>query len=387
MQAVEDRVATTASSLSQMRGIKLLGWSEQAKAILHDLRVKELNVSVRFRRILTITLAATGFLRTSIPAATFIIYMLVTRANSHISLDPALAFTSLSLISLLTDPLKLVCRAITPVAASEGCFQRIQEYLNQINSTQQGLRDSCYEGRRTESEHAMPQKDDSHTQVDLREVYSEPNNQSFGCSPEKTSEDFLMQIQDADFVFDQPPSKGPDALRNITLGLQRGLMVILGSVGSGKSTLLLGMLNELHLTRGSLRWTSFQQMAYCAQNPWIPHLSVREVISGDMGFDRAWYSTVLRACALEQDIQQMPQKDHTLVGNQGARLSGGQRQRLSLARAIYSRREILLLDDTLSAVDASTEQVIADNLFGANGLCRQMSMTVVLATNAGKRAI
>jgi ABC-type multidrug transport system fused ATPase/permease subunit len=75
------------------------------------------------------------------------------------------------------------------------------------------------------------------------------------------------------------------------------------------------------------------------------------------------YHGVLRACALEADLEVMLHGDATEVGTNGQRTSGGQRQRICLARAIYSTAPVLLLDDVLSAVDAGSAKLICDNLF------------------------
>jgi ABC-type bacteriocin/lantibiotic exporter with double-glycine peptidase domain len=66
-----------------------------------------------------------------------------------------------------------------------------------------------------------------------------------------------------------------------------------------------------------------------------------------------FYSQVLDACALRSDLEILAQSDLTEIGEKGINLSGGQKQRVSLARAVYSNRDIYLLDDPLSAVDAN----------------------------------
>lgn len=66
-----------------------------------------------------------------------------------------------------------------------------------------------------------------------------------------------------------------------------------------------------------------------------------------------------------------------MVGNGGANLSGGQRQRVTLARAVYSRRPLVLLDDVLSALDANTAKHVSTHLFSSNGLFRKHGITVV----------
>ncbi|KAK5999293.1 hypothetical protein QM012_005618 [Aureobasidium pullulans] len=70
--------------------------------------------------------------------------------------------------------------------------------------------------------------------------------------------------------------------------------------------------------------------------------------------DEIWYKAVLQACDLDHDVQRWDSQDSTIVGSQGITLSGGQKQRLALARAVYSRKELILLDDVLSALDNKT---------------------------------
>uniref|UniRef100_A0AAR2JHA6 Uncharacterized protein n=1 Tax=Pygocentrus nattereri TaxID=42514 RepID=A0AAR2JHA6_PYGNA len=92
--------------------------------------------------------------------------------------------------------------------------------------------------------------------------------------------------------------------------------------------------------------------AYAAQQAWILNSSLRENILFGREYIEEKYNAVLEACCLIPDITELPYGDMTEIGERGANLSGGQRQRVSLARALYSERPILLLDDPLSAVDA-----------------------------------
>eukprot|EP00042_Codosiga_hollandica_P050130 m.592762 g.592762 ORF g.592762 m.592762 type:complete len:933 (-) comp58023_c0_seq1:1350-4148(-) len=127
------------------------------------------------------------------------------------------------------------------------------------------------------------------------------------------------------------------------------LLCIAGPVGCGKSTLLMSILREIEPTSGSVH--SFGSFAYASQEAWILSSSLRENILFGLAFDEDWYEQVVVACSLQEDIKEMPDGDATEIGERGVTLSGGQKARLSLARAVYSKRAVYLLDDPLSAVD------------------------------------
>ena len=89
----------------------------------------------------------------------------------------------------------------------------------------------------------------------------------------------------------------------------------------------------------------------------------------EQAFDEAFYQHVLDVCCLGPDIALLPAGDQTEIGERGVNLSGGQRQRISMARAVYRRADVYLLDDPLSAVDAHVglrifESCIAGTLRG-----------------------
>ncbi|KDN69983.1 putative ABC multidrug transporter [Colletotrichum sublineola] len=155
-------------------------------------------------------------------------------------------------------------------------------------------------------------------------------------------------------------------------------MVIFGSPGSGKSSLLLSVLGELHQKTGEIFRKPYLEIAFCAQEPWLPDLSIRDVITRPLRLDGVWLSEVIAACDLAQDISLLPQKEDTMIGSSGSRLSGGQKQRVSLARALYSRKECVLLDDVLSGLDSATARTVAQKVLGPKGLCRRHGITVLM---------
>ncbi|EMG47724.1 hypothetical protein G210_1844, partial [Candida maltosa Xu316] len=94
-------------------------------------------------------------------------------------------------------------------------------------------------------------------------------------------------------------------------------------------------------------------VAYCAQQPWIMNASVKENILFGCKFDKDFYEKTIDACQLIPDLAILPDGDETQVGEKGVSLSGGQKARLALARAVYARADVYLMDDILSAVDSN----------------------------------
>ncbi|XP_015275296.1 PREDICTED: multidrug resistance-associated protein 9-like, partial [Gekko japonicus] len=125
---------------------------------------------------------------------------------------------------------------------------------------------------------------------------------------------------------------------------------ICGNVGSGKSSLISAILGQMHLHRGTVAVDG--TLAYVSQQAWIFHGSVRENILFGEPFEEQRYRYAVSVCSLKSDLAILPYGDLTEIGERGLNLSGGQKQRISLARAVYANRDIYLLDDPLSAVDA-----------------------------------
>lgn len=172
---------------------------------------------------------------------------------------------------------------------------------------------------------------------------------------------------------------GKVAFKSVDLQVQKGEFVtISGQVGSGKLALLSAILGELYLNEGTTVRNG--RIAYASQNPVIFLGTLRDNVLFGRPFNQVFYNAVLSACQLDEDIQNFKDHDQVSVGLNGAALSGGQKVRISLARAIYSDADILILDDVLSAVDNHVSGAIVENVFGAEGILA--GKTVVMATNS-----
>lgn len=187
--------------------------------------------------------------------------------------------------------------------------------------------------------------------------------------------------EDADADGAAEPTEARSMLQDISLQFPEGkLSVISGKTGSGKSLLLAAILGEVKLISGTVKvpappleqelddvkpipeseWLIPSLKAFVSQTPWIETGTVQDNITFGLPLVESRYQKVLRACCLEKDIELLVDGDKTEVGPKGVTLSGGQRWRVALARALYSRAGIIILDDVLSAVDAHVGRTMVD---------------------------
>lgn len=144
----------------------------------------------------------------------------------------------------------------------------------------------------------------------------------------------VLSLQNVRFGWKPPLSDNTGVTLTLEPFHAGNLVMIVGPVGSGKSTFLKGLAGETPVLEGKL-FIRYPDLALCEQTPWLANASIRDNIVGEnssYAFDAVWYSAVVRACALELDLQKMPASDGTLVGSKGAKLSGGQKQRIVSSR-------------------------------------------------------
>eukprot|EP01083_Nonionella_stella_P253748 872873_1 len=152
------------------------------------------------------------------------------------------------------------------------------------------------------------------------------------------------------------------ALSSVNVSFEDNAFVgIIGKVGSGKTALLLSIIGELKADEeshtGDVSITG--KIGYCCQSPWIFNGSIKENILFGNEYDVEWYEKVVYACSLDIDFADLPHRDETIIGERGINLSGGQKTRINLARCVYDKPMVLLLDDCLSSVDP----VVANHIF------------------------
>ncbi|KAL2181082.1 P-loop containing nucleoside triphosphate hydrolase protein [Thermothelomyces heterothallicus CBS 202.75] len=371
VRGVQTRVDVTASMLGSMKEVKMLAFSDILADMVQTFRVKELKLSKAYRKLLCLRVLLGSSTQTVAPLATFATFVIISQSTGR-SLDVPSAYTSLSLIHLLSEPMVTVIRTIPMVSSALACFDRIRKFM---------LSESCNDPRLpmnqgdSPAEGTSPEGSITPTEGDVAPRELQELKEENGLQPGAP----LMAISNASlgWVSGEPP-----ILDNISCTIPKSRFTfIVGNVGSGKSTLMKALLGEIKPSKGYV-YTAARKIAFVSQHAWIQNLTIRQNILGVSTYDEGWYNRVVYACALEQDLAELPDKDATKAGSGGVSLSGGQKQRVALARAVYSRQKVVFLDDVFAGQDAATEEHIHQNLFAENGLFREMGTTVVCITNA-----
>lgn len=151
-------------------------------------------------------------------------------------------------------------------------------------------------------------------------------------------------------------------LKNINIEFNSGeFSAIVGKVGSGKTSLLLALMKEMSITKGKVSKNG--TFAYINQEAFLLNDSLKNNILFGKEYNQEKYEKILDICQLRPDIEMLPGGDETEIGENGINLSGGQKQRVSIARAVYSDRDIYIIDDCLSALDAYVGKAILDGVF------------------------
>ena len=312
-KATDEKLQRTTEFIDSIRHLRWYGWHEAwLKGILES-RLKELHLRV-LQIIFNTSLAfIMRFGSGLFPAVAF--YAFTKLAGRPLSVD--LIFPAIDLFRLLESYLGALPPLITTLLNAYIAMGRIEAFM------------------------------------------AEPDKEDAAVVPEGSDD---LRLENASFSW---PGVDKNVLEDITLSFPLGLTVIYGEVAAGKTALLQALLGELDKTAGELTRPD-QVVGYCAQTPWLQSMSIRDNILFSEPYEETRYKQVLEASALLPDLVEFKHGDLSNIGENGIGLSGGQKARVALARAVYSKAKVLLLDDPLSALDHQTADFIVHKLLASS---------------------
>ncbi|KAI0357911.1 P-loop containing nucleoside triphosphate hydrolase protein [Trametes cingulata] len=359
MKHTDARVQTVTEMMNVIRMIKLFGWEPRIAAQLDKKREEEL-VWVRKNKLLSLSINLCNYvLPILVMLATFFTYTVIMKGE----LTASRVFSAMSVFDMLRIDLQASFYIIPQLVQAKVSLERISDFL-----------------RNTE----LIDKYDKDTQRQDAEGFSA------GVPEERKG---VIGIRHASFTWskDASPSQTPGGTRKRAFVLhideevvfERGKVnLIIGPTGSGKTSLLMALLGEMHyIPAGPDSFVSLPReggVAYAAQESWVQNETIRNNILFGTPYDEVRYNKVLNQCALKRDLSLFEAGDQTEVGEKGITLSGGQKARITLARAVYSSAEILLLDDILAALDVHTSKWIVEKCLKGDLL---RGRTIILVTH------
>jgi ABC-type multidrug transport system fused ATPase/permease subunit len=323
--ATDNKLQVVSQFVEAIRHLRWYGWQGVWLEQILSARQRELEFKV-VTNIWNLVIAATNALSLDLtPVVAFFAYTVIAKQPLRVDI----AFPAMQLFTMMTQALRDVPNLIIILINAWVAVDRIESFM------------------------AEPDRQEMHTEALVGDS---------------------LAIEDGFFSW---PGMDTPVLKDINLSFPAGMTVVCGEVASGKTALLQALLGELDMLRGRLLRPQ-EPIGYCAQTPWLQSMSIRENILFSAPYEDKRYKDVLDACALTPDLAKFKAGDLSLIGENGIGLSGGQRARVVLARAVYSRTKILLLDDPLSALDQQTAEAIVQKCFNGPLL---KDRTVVLVTH------
>lgn len=335
MEAIQKRVATISSLLASVKGAKMRGLEDKTYDIINGLRSHDIKCGNSFRKIIAYAGVLSFVPEFLCPFFTFLV-LIAAPGISGYSFDATKILSVLAALLVLTQPLANGFQILPSVLAGSASLKRIGIFLltdeqSEIRRFDHISQTSSFELECSEkSLRDCVKQQASAIEIRNKEIPPRPASPAF-------------QIKGGAFRW----GNKADTLSDVNVSVTRAMLTtIIGPVGSGKTTLCETLLGQTQKSSGEVyARIESPEIAYCSQTPYLVNASIRENIITHYMYERDWYLIVLQATALLNEVSAMPNGEDTIIGINGSKLSGSQRQRLAIARAFYSRKRTVILDD------------------------------------------
>lgn len=353
MEKTDARVQIVTETMNALRMVKLFGWEKKMNERICEKREVELVWTWKYR----ILELANGTLNFVIPLFTMMACYATYTAVMGKQLTASRVFSSMTVFDIMRGQLSMIFWMLPPIIQAKVSLGRVDDFLNNTE-----LLDGY--ASHGEDQISPPEVGDEDSEaIGFRDAVFTWSNESNGTSTQSRRK-FKLRTDDEVFF-------------------KRGCInIVVGPTGSGKTSLLMALLGEMHFVPSSPNsWYNLPRtggVAYAPQESWVQNETIRDNILFGAPYDEARYKKVIYQCALERDLELFEAGDRTEVGEKGLTLSGGQKARVTLARAVYSNAEILLLDDVLAALDVHTSKWIVEKCLAGDLI---KNRTVILVTH------
>ncbi|CAN7987080.1 unnamed protein product [Ixodes hexagonus] len=375
----DKRIKHTSELLQGIKLLKLHGWEKVYANMVKEIRAEELKILRKDAIFVAINTFITQGSAILLTLVTFSVYSAIEGRP----LTPAKVFSGLALFNQLTVPLYIIPFVIPIVINSVISTKRLSEFLSlpEVGSDAPWRKKDEMPKATVEF---MP--DSGSVLLNIRDsmlldkwaTCADDSEVFLSDSYSPVDSPAVINMNHAYFTYDM--NTRIPILQDMNFTVPTGkLTIIVGPVGSGKTTLLSGMLGELTPYQGTVQWANIHCIAYVPQKPWLLNSTLKENVLFGQRYDGRRYHQVIQACALQPDIDLLPAKEMTEIGERGINLSGGQRQRIALARAMYSPAKTIILDDPLSALDSNVAMHVFEH--GIRNLLLRRHRTVILVTH------
>ncbi|XP_056140090.1 multidrug resistance-associated protein 5 isoform X2 [Lampris incognitus] len=375
--AVTDRrVQKMNEILNNIKFIKMYAWVKAFCQDIRRIREEEQKLLEQTGYFQSITVGVAPIVVVIASVATFSAHMLL-----GYDLTAAQAFTVVTVFNAMTFALKVTPFSVKSLSEGSVAIERFKSLflMSEVEMLRASPQDPCVvvemrdvslaweiSGPSVQSSPRVTPAIDATARNSRREkcadrrVLQEEVRGSLLCGGDLASDPEEEEEEESPHLPPLPVPRLHSTLHCINLTIQQGKLVgVCGSVGSGKTSLISAILGQMTLLEGRVAVRG--DFAYVSQQPWILNATLRDNILFGKEYQEDRYKCVVSACCLRPDLALLPDSDLTEIGERGANLSGGQRQRVSLARALYSDRDIYILDDPLSALDAHVGNHIFNN--------------------------
>ncbi|RDX55375.1 P-loop containing nucleoside triphosphate hydrolase protein [Lentinus brumalis] len=344
MKMTDARVQEISETVTVIRMIKMFAWEERTAKRIDAARRDELKSIMKSKAAQVVSANVHYLVPKIVMIATFFAYTVLMKNE----LTASRVYSAITVFSALMENVRACMRLFPSMVQAKVSLDRISGFLQQTELLDEFAPTEPY------------------TQVAAREDVIGIRATTFAWSEqshEPSARAFRLRIDEVTFE-------------------QGNVNLVVGPTGSGKTALLLALLGEMHaIPNGPGSYIGLPRsrgVAYVAQESWVLSDTIKANILFGSPYNETRYQRVIEQCGLEHDLSLFDYGDETEVGERGLTLSGGQKARVSLARAVYSPAETLLIDDVFAALDVHTARWIVEKCLKGE-LVR--GRTVILVTH------